>query len=104
MASRIAELAAQISSNTQKIDNYLAANSLPPPSFDESGPVNLKLSAEIEGARSAVLNATAELQALLQGPDGLLRPIVRFLSRSFPSIRLTSDLVKCHQPRGHFPP
>jgi hypothetical protein len=61
MTSRIAELGAQISSNSQKIDDYLAANSLPSPSFDENGPVKLNLFTEIESARSAVLNASAEL-------------------------------------------
>lgn len=82
MASRIIELAGLISSNSQEIDNYLATNKLPSPSFNEDGPVKLNLSAEIEGARIAVLNASAELQALLQGPDQLLRPIVRFLPLS----------------------
>lgn len=76
MASRIAELAALISSNTQKIDEYLASNSLPRPSFEEDGPVKLGLPAELEAARSATLNATAELEALLKTPDDLLRPIV----------------------------
>ncbi|TVY93429.1 O-methyltransferase, partial [Lachnellula willkommii] len=76
MSSRIAELGALISSNTQKIDEYLVSNSLPSPSFDEDGPVKLNLSAEIESARAALLNATAELQALLQSPDDLLRPIL----------------------------
>ena len=78
MAFRIAKLTVQISSNTQKIDDYLAANSLPPPSFDEGGPANLNLSTEIYAARRAVLNASAELQELLQGPSELLRPVVRF--------------------------
>ncbi|TVY47475.1 O-methyltransferase [Lachnellula occidentalis] len=76
MSSRIAELGALISSNTQKIDEYLIANSLPSPSFEENGPVKLNLSAELESARGALLNATAELQALLQTPDDLLRPIL----------------------------
>lgn len=76
MASRLAELAAQISAGALKIDDYLAANALPPPSFDEDGPVNLNLSADVEGARRAALDAMAELQALLQPPDQLLRPIV----------------------------
>jgi hypothetical protein len=105
MASRIAELATQISSNSQRIDDYLAANKLPPPSFDEDGPVKLNLSIEIERARSAVLNATAELQALLQGPDQLLRPIVRFrLCLTYLShvkvrdIILTFSTVERHQP------
>lgn len=100
MTSRITELAAKISSGLQRIAEYLAANKLPPPSLDEDGPVNLNLSAEIEGARSAVLNATAELQALLQGPDKLLRPIVRHI-HLFVKVRdimLKSSTVERHQP------
>lgn len=79
MTSRIAELSSRISSSTKRIEEYLAANSLPYPSFDEDGPVTFGLSAEVEAARSAVLNATAELQALLTGPDALLRPIVSLM-------------------------
>jgi hypothetical protein len=60
MASRISELAALISSNPQKITEYFTANQLPPLSFDEDGPVRFNLSTEVEGARSAVVNATAE--------------------------------------------
>lgn len=82
MASRISEFAALNSSNSQKIPEYLAANKLPPPSFDEDGAVGLNLSSEVGSSRNATLNATAELQALLQGPDQLLRPIVSFLPRS----------------------
>lgn len=107
MVSRIAELATQISSNTQKIDEYLAANSLPFPSFEEDGPVQLNLSAEIESARSTVLNASIELQALLKGPDELLRPIVYIFSLFmsffthlvFPTnIKPTSHVVERHFP------
>ena len=86
MASRITDLAAQIASNTQKIEEYLFSNSLQFPSFEEDGPVTLKLSSELQIARAAVLNATAELGALLQSPDELLRPIVWLLSISFPQI------------------
>jgi hypothetical protein len=76
MTSRIAELALQISSNMQNIDEYLTSNSLPFPSFDEDGPINLKLSAEIEEARRLVLNASVELQGLLKELSELLRPVV----------------------------
>lgn len=76
MTSRIAELAALVSSNTAIVDEYLASNSLPTPSFDENGPVNLQLSPEAETARNAAIDASMELQALLLGPENLLRPIV----------------------------
>lgn len=79
MACQISELAVLISPNSQKVVEYLAASKLPPPSFDEDSPVRLNLSVEAEDARSAVINATAGLQALLQGPDQLLRPIVSLL-------------------------
>ena len=76
MSSQIIELAAQISANTSNIHEYLASNALPFPSFDEDGPVDLKLSPKIAGARMAAINAATELQALLLGPADQLRPIV----------------------------
>ena len=76
MTTRILELSSQIFFSTKKIEEFLSINSLPHPSFDEDGPITLDFPAEIEVARSAVLNASAELQALLTGPDGLLQPIV----------------------------
>lgn len=82
MASRIAELSEIVSSSTRTIDQYLTANSLPKPSFSEDGPVELGLSTEVEAARYAAINASAELQALLQGPKDHLRPIVLPLSIS----------------------
>ena len=92
MSSRIAELSAQISSNSQIIDDFLAANSLPQPSFDENGPVTLGLPAELEASRYAIINASAELQALLSGPDAILRPIVRFLSAVYTSSFVLQEL------------
>ena len=112
MTSRIAELSSRISSSTKRIEEYLAANSLPYPSFDEDGPVTFSLSAEMEAARSAVLNAAAELQALLTGPDALLRPIVSLLSyiltlihqiREMNRKKLICSLVEWYQSRGHLP-
>ena len=76
MSSRISELAALVSSNTDRVNHYLASKALPSPSFDENGPVDLKLSPEIEQARIAAIDASTELQALLLGPIDLLRPIV----------------------------
>lgn len=70
--SCIAELAAAVAQHTQKIDNYLAANRLPYPSFDAYGPADLGLPPEIEQSRTTVLQASQELNDLLQGPRDLL--------------------------------
>lgn len=95
--SRIAQLSEQIALKSQNIDDYLAASALPSPSFDEDGPVTLGLSAEIEISRNVVLNASVELQALLQGPVELLRPTVSYLysfllSFTQPKTNLTNQL------------
>ena len=70
--SRIAELSTTIAQHTQKIDDYLAANNLPHPSFEADGPVDLGLPPEIEKSRTAALQASQELNDLLQGPRDLL--------------------------------
>ena len=75
--SRIAELATQIAENTTKVDDYIAANGIPSPSFDADGPTDLVMqSPEIEKARLAAIGASMELQDLLQGPVACLRPAV----------------------------
>jgi hypothetical protein len=70
--SRIAELAAIVSEQTARIDNFLAEQRLPYPSFEADGPTELNLSPELEHARVMVLQATQELNDLLQGPRDLL--------------------------------
>ena len=78
-STRIAELAGLIASNTATVDDYLRSHNLPSPSFDVDGPVNLGIPAEaveIESARVAAVEASMELQDLLQGPNTLLRPNV----------------------------
>ncbi|KAF2757494.1 S-adenosyl-L-methionine-dependent methyltransferase [Pseudovirgaria hyperparasitica] len=62
---RIVELAASISENVAKIQEILDAQGAPMPSFDEDSP---PLPKEIAGPQHAVLDATAELQDLLQDP------------------------------------
>jgi len=71
-SSRIAELAATIAHHTTRVDKFLSGNSLPQPSFDTHGPVDLDLPSEIEESRAAVLQATQELNDLLQGPRELI--------------------------------
>ena len=76
MTSRITELATLVSANTAKVEDYLRSNNLPFPSFDVDGPVDLKLSPEIDSARVAAIEASIELQELLQGPVEALKPMV----------------------------
>ncbi|KAI0100071.1 putative O-methyltransferase [Nemania sp. FL0031] len=70
--SRIAELASIVASNTQQIDEYLAKNALPYPSFEPNSPTDLGLPPNLERLRIAALEATQELNDLLQGPRDLL--------------------------------
>ncbi|EED16326.1 O-methyltransferase, putative [Talaromyces stipitatus ATCC 10500] len=70
--SRIAELATTVAQHTRRIDSYLAEKDLPYPSFDAGGPVDLGLPPEIEESRTIVLEASQELNDLLQGPRDLL--------------------------------
>ncbi|KAH8696533.1 putative O-methyltransferase [Talaromyces proteolyticus] len=70
--SRIAELAAAVALHTHRVDSYLAENGLPYPSFDADGPVDLRLPPEIEQSRTAALQASQELNDLLQGPRDLI--------------------------------
>ncbi|KAI1385143.1 putative O-methyltransferase [Hypoxylon trugodes] len=70
--SRIAELSAVVAAHTHLIDTYLAENALPYPSFEADGPTELGLPAELEESRALVLQATQELNDLLQTPRDLL--------------------------------
>lgn len=70
--SRVAELAAVVASHTKQIDDYLAEKGLPQPSFDANGPADLQLPPQLEQSRAVVLQATQELNDLLQGPRELL--------------------------------
>ena len=81
-ASEIAELTETIASNTTIVNEYLEANKLPQPSFDEDGPVNFQLSPEVEKARLAALDASTQLSDLLRGPVECLRPTVSSISNA----------------------
>lgn len=87
--SRIAELASIISANTSKINDYLQTHNLPQPSFEINGPVQPVPSTapELEEARLQAVEATIELQQLLQGVDKLLLPEVSILFPKTPLIR-----------------
>lgn len=70
--SRITELATTVAQHTQRVDNYLAEKGLPYPSFEADAPVDLGLPREIEESRAIVLQASQELNDLLQGPRDLI--------------------------------
>lgn len=85
-STRIAELAAIISTNTAKIDDYLRSHGLPSPSFDVDHPADLGIPGEaidIDNARKSALEASIELQDLLQGPTSLLRPVVCYSTAKY---------------------
>lgn len=74
--SQIAELAARISANTTKVNEYYCSKQLPLPSFEEDGPLRSlvppDLEPEIEAARQAVIFDCQELRILMQGPSQYL--------------------------------
>ncbi|KAI0139823.1 sterigmatocystin 8-O-methyltransferase [Xylariaceae sp. FL1272] len=63
---RIAELADIISSSVSKLQNVLAANNAPAPSFDEDAP--LELPKEASSLQDVIIDATAELHDVLLDP------------------------------------
>lgn len=69
--SRITELANRIAANTKKLNDYLVANNLPPPSFALDGPKDTlvpKHETDVEAARVAIIDDTQELRRLVLGP------------------------------------
>lgn len=83
--SRVAQLSELIATNVAKLEEYWKSHNLLFPSFDVDGPVDMNLSTdapETEAARITAIEASIELQDLLQGPIISLRPIVSTLSTS----------------------
>ena len=70
--SRIGELAAIIATNTQQLDAHFSEKGLPSPSFAPDSPPELLLDSKAVAPRQAILDATDELHALMQGPRDLL--------------------------------
>lgn len=63
---RIVELAAQIRSSVSELQERLAAQGLPTPSWDEDGAQSLPT--DVSGLQDAVLDASAELHEILLDP------------------------------------
>ncbi|KHO11641.1 hypothetical protein MAA_10585 [Metarhizium robertsii ARSEF 23] len=72
LQSLLAELANAVAVHTQRIDSYLREKALPHPSFAADSPVDPGLPPELEQSRLAVLEASQELNDLLQGPTDIL--------------------------------
>lgn len=66
--SRISELASIIESRTLDLDNHFKAHNLPSPSFSVDAPPNLPLPDSLLQSQNEILEASAELQALVAGP------------------------------------
>lgn len=72
--SRLIELAATITRETEKLDRYIKESGAPEPSFDVDGPLNFpQLEEEVKRAREEVVRATKELGDLVTGPTESVR-------------------------------
>lgn len=66
--SRITELACIIESRTAELDSYFKAHNLPCPSFSVDTPPSVALPISLLRSQNEILEASAELQALVAGP------------------------------------
>ena len=105
--SRISELASLIQAHTSKIDKYLLSGHLQSPSLDITT-VAPNPSDELQISQNAILEATDELNVLVQGPlpflINLVTSNVRDVVHSFSARALTGVLAQFpHQPARHLP-
>ncbi|KAF2092951.1 S-adenosyl-L-methionine-dependent methyltransferase [Rhizodiscina lignyota] len=94
--SRLNDLAAEIAKSTEEVSEYFSTNNLPQPSFEISAPIDAFATApsDIQNARTKAIEASIELQQLLNGnvnvmiPDtnaSSMRAIYRFkIANQFP--------------------
>lgn len=74
-SSRIAELAALITTKTAIVNEYFVFHGIPVPSFDTHGPLRIVIPPplkEVAAAHADVLAATRELHILMLGPAAML--------------------------------
>jgi hypothetical protein len=79
----LTELAAQISTLTKQLADYLSTHNLPPPSFAADAPSSLpKLPeyADIQGVRTDLIAAAGALCELAMGPDEVIMTKVFLVS------------------------
>jgi hypothetical protein len=78
--SRIAQLSGLIAEHTATINNFFVENKLPTPSFEADALWSLPIpddAEDVKAARLAVIEACAELQALVTGPKEFLQVNVK---------------------------
>jgi len=86
--SKLIELAATITRETEKLDRYIRESGIPEPSFDADAPLNFpKLSDEVRKAREQVVRATKELGDLVAGPTEIVRWMAWDVSSASPPIK-----------------
>ena len=81
--SRMVELAATIQNHTNILIDYFKSHDNPLPSFDIDSPTSVHLPDEVAVCKTAVLEASDELQMLVLGPMGFLDNLhvqVRFMA------------------------
>lgn len=89
ISSRAASLASIISEHTAKVEAYHKENNIPPLNFDPKDIfIDIKYPKDIEASKTAVLDATAELNDLFTGPRALVSnpgfpPLVKFVTLRF---------------------
>lgn len=88
-SGRIAALAAAISENSAIIEAYHSEHNITPPTFDPvDSAIDIEYPDEIQKSKTAILDATAELNDLLTGPRGLVSnpgfpSLVKFVTLRF---------------------
>jgi hypothetical protein len=84
--SRISHLSAIIAEHTATINDFFARQKLPPPSFEANALWALPIpddAEDVKAARLTVIDACAELQALVTGPKEFLHVNVKHLPRNY---------------------
>ncbi|KAI0126675.1 S-adenosyl-L-methionine-dependent methyltransferase [Xylariales sp. AK1849] len=71
--SRVGHLAASILEHSKKLEAYYQEHDIQPPTFDiTDAPAEVQYTNELQSSKTAILDATAELNDLLTGPRGLV--------------------------------
>lgn len=78
-AGKVVELASRIMENATKFEEHYRSQGLPAPSFDADQPLRIQLPGDIAAVREAILEASTELQELIQGPVGIIQHATAFV-------------------------
>jgi hypothetical protein len=92
--NRISQLSALIAEHTANINDFFVKNKLPTPSFEADALWSLPIPEEIKLARLAIIEACAELQALVTGPKDFLHVNVKQFRR-YSCTEDSPELVHC---------